>query len=124
VRNYLRPKPRNKYVRNLKRSRDSVVCIATRRPRGWSSNPGRVNNFHFFMSSRPTLGFAQPPTQYIPGDLSPGVKRQGVKLTTQLQLVPSSRERGSIHPLPHTPFWRNVLLIKHRDNFNLTFTKS
>jgi hypothetical protein len=31
-------------------------------------------------------------------------------LTTLLQLVPRSRIRGSIHPLPHTPS-----LVKHRD---------
>jgi hypothetical protein len=28
-----------------------------------------------------------------------------VKLTTHFQLVPRSRQRGSIHPLPHTPSW-------------------
>jgi hypothetical protein len=31
-----------------------------------------------------------------------------VKLTTQLQLVPRSRKRGSIHSLPHTPSWRSA----------------
>jgi hypothetical protein len=31
---------------------------------------------------------------------------RGVKLTTHLQLVPSSIKYGSIHPLPHTPSWR------------------
>jgi hypothetical protein len=30
---------------------------------------------------------------------------RGVKLTTHLQLVPSSRKCGSIHPLPHIPSW-------------------
>jgi hypothetical protein len=33
------------------------------------------------------------------GALSPGVK-----LTIHLQLVPRSRKRGSIHPLPHAPY--------------------
>jgi hypothetical protein len=37
----------------------------------------------------------------LPSKLSP-------KPTTQLQLVPSSRKHGSIHPLPHTPFWRSA----------------
>jgi hypothetical protein len=31
-----------------------------------------------------------------------GTFPRGVKLTTYLQLVPRSRKRGSIHPLPHT----------------------
>jgi hypothetical protein len=38
-----------------------------------------------------------------------GVYRlQGLKLTTHLQLVPKSRKRGSIHPLPQTPSWRSA----------------
>jgi hypothetical protein len=40
------------------------------------------------------------------------------KLTTHLQLVPRSRKRGSIRPLPHTPSWCSAWLAKHRDNFN------
>jgi hypothetical protein len=31
-----------------------------------------------------------------------------VKLTTLLQIVPRSRKRGSIHPLPHTSSWRSA----------------
>jgi hypothetical protein len=43
---------------------------------------------------------------------------RGVKLTTYLHLVPSSRMRGAILPLLQYVFmaW---CLIKHRDNFNL-----
>jgi hypothetical protein len=37
-----------------------------------------------------------------------GLFPRGVKLTTQLQLVPRWRKCGSIHPLPHTPSWRSV----------------
>jgi hypothetical protein len=47
----------------------------------------------------------------------------GVKLTTLLQLVPSSRLRGSIHPLSHRPSWRSAKLVKHRD-FTSTYEKS
>jgi hypothetical protein len=36
-------------------------------------------NFHFSMSSRPALRTTQPPIQWVPGTLSPGVKRQGRK---------------------------------------------
>jgi hypothetical protein len=38
-----------------------------------------------------------------------GVKRPG--LTTHPQLVPRSRIRGSIHPLPHTPSWHSAYLL-------------
>jgi hypothetical protein len=55
-------------------SRDSVVGIVTGHgaglPRGRSSN-------HFFMSSRLVLEPTQPPIQWVPGALSPGVKRPG-----------------------------------------------
>jgi hypothetical protein len=37
--------------------------------------------------------------------------------TTHLQLVPRSRKRGSIHPLPHTSSWRSAQLVKHRNKF-------
>jgi hypothetical protein len=47
------------------------------RPRGRSSSPRRVKNFLICASSRPALGSTQPPIQWIPGDLSPGVKRLG-----------------------------------------------
>jgi hypothetical protein len=37
-----------------------------------------------------------------------GGSGRGVKLTTHLQLVPTSRKRGPIHQLPHTPSWRSA----------------
>jgi hypothetical protein len=48
-------------------------------------------------------------------------KKLSVKLPTYLQIIPGSRIRGSIHPLPDTSSWRSAQLIKHRDNF--TFFK-
>jgi hypothetical protein len=48
-----------------------------------------------------------------------GQSGRGVKLTTHLQLVQSSRKCGSIHPLPHTPSWCSAGFFKHRDNFTL-----
>jgi hypothetical protein len=37
------------------------------RPRGRSSSPRRVKNFHFSMSSKPALGSTQSPIQWVPG---------------------------------------------------------
>jgi hypothetical protein len=45
--------------------------------RGRSSNPGRVKNFLFSMSSRLDLGPTQPPILWVPGILSLEVKREG-----------------------------------------------
>jgi hypothetical protein len=45
--------------------------LRAERPRGRSSSPGMVKNFHFSMSSRPVLGTTQPPIQWVPGPLSP-----------------------------------------------------
>jgi hypothetical protein len=73
------------------------------RPRGRSSSHCTGRIFLLTISSRPVLGLTQPPIQWVPG-----VKRPGMKLTTHLHLVPRSRIRESIHPLPHT---------SHRDNF-------
>jgi hypothetical protein len=47
------------------------------RPRGRGSSPGRIKNFHFSMSSRLTVGSTQSPIQWVPGALSPEVKRSG-----------------------------------------------
>jgi hypothetical protein len=60
-------------------SRDSVVGWTTD---GRSSNPSSVKNFLFSTSSRPVLGSTRSPIQWIPGALSPGVKRPGREALT------------------------------------------
>jgi hypothetical protein len=79
--------------------------------------PSRDKNSLFPTASTPALGPTQPPIQWVQGDLS-----RGVKLTTQLQLVPRSGKCGSVHPLSHTPSWCSAKLVKHRVNF--TFLRS
>jgi hypothetical protein len=70
------------YFYHISRSWVSVIGIATgyglddREGVGVPS-AGRVKNFLFSTSSRPTLGSTQPPIQWVPEALSPGVKRQG-----------------------------------------------
>jgi hypothetical protein len=44
---------------------------------GWSSSPGRANNYLFSTSSRLFLEHTQLPFQWVPGTLSPGVRRPG-----------------------------------------------
>jgi hypothetical protein len=56
-------------------SRGSAVDMATRygldEQRVGVRVPVRVNNFHFFLSSRPALGSTHPPIQLVPGGLFP-----------------------------------------------------
>jgi hypothetical protein len=40
------------------------------------SSSGRVKNFLFTTLSKPALGSTQPPIKWVPGPLSPEVKRQ------------------------------------------------
>jgi hypothetical protein len=72
-------------------SRDSVVGIATcygLDDRGVGVQvPVGVRIF----TSRPALGSTQPPIQWVPGAISPGVSGGGLKLTIHLHLVPRSR---------------------------------
>jgi hypothetical protein len=57
------------------------------------STPGRSErSFPLASVSRSALGPTQPPVQWVPGVLSPGLKRgRGVTLTTHSYLVPWSR---------------------------------
>jgi hypothetical protein len=66
------------------------------------SIPDRGRGFFFFVSaSRPALGPTQPPIQWVPGVLSPKVKRgRGMTLTTHPHLVPRLRMSRSYTSSP------------------------
>jgi hypothetical protein len=70
-----------------------------------SSSPGTSKIFLLSMLSRPVLGTTQPPIQWVLGVLPLRVKRLGHETDPLLKLVPKSRIRGSIHPLPHMSSW-------------------
>jgi hypothetical protein len=55
------------------RSPDSAVGIGS----GYGLDGRGVKNFLFSMLSKVALGITQPPTQWVPEALSPGVKRPG-----------------------------------------------
>jgi hypothetical protein len=81
------------------------VWLRTGRP---GFNPQQVQRiFPLVSASRPALGPTQPPVQWVPGALSPGVKRgRGLMLTTHPLPVPrlrKSRSYTSCHQ--NAPLW-------------------
>jgi hypothetical protein len=73
----------------------------------WAGRPGFDSRkgqeiFLYSTSSRPALGPAQPPTQWVPGALSLGVKQQG-RATDHSPPINAEIKNGStVPPLPHT----------------------
>jgi hypothetical protein len=64
-------------------------------------SPAGAMDFSSFLVSRPALGPTQPPVQWVPGVLSPGVKSgRGVTLTTHPHQVPRSRMSRSYTSSP------------------------
>jgi hypothetical protein len=63
--------------------------------------------FPLISASRPALGPTHPPTQWVPGALSPWVKRgRGVMLITHPLLVPRLRKcRSYTSCHPNAPLW-------------------
>jgi hypothetical protein len=69
-------------------------------------SPAGTKNFSYsFSVSRPALGPTQPPVQWVPLVLSPGLKRgRGVTLITHPYLVPRSRMIRSYISSPPSAF--------------------
>jgi hypothetical protein len=68
-------------------------------------SPAGAKDFSIASLSRPALGPTQPPVQWVPGVLSPGLKRGlGVTLTTHPHLVPRSSMSRSYTSSPPSTF--------------------
>jgi hypothetical protein len=65
------------------------------------STPVRGKNLLSSASSSPVLGPTQPSMQFVPGAISPGVKRPRRE-------ADRSRIRKFVHALTHTSSWRNA----------------
>jgi hypothetical protein len=94
------------------RSRDSVVGITTSfglDDRGVGvPSPGMVKNFLFFRSSRLALRSTQPPVLWVPGALSPGVKRPGREVDHSPPTSAEVKKMRIYISTPHTPSWHSA----------------
>jgi hypothetical protein len=84
------------------------IMLRAGRPRGWSSSPGREKNILFSKSSRPALRSTQTPIQWVPGALSPGVKRQGREVDHSPPTSAEVKKMWIYTSTPHTPSWRSA----------------
>jgi hypothetical protein len=90
--------------------------------RGFESRQ-RLGIFLFTTASRPALGPLQPPTQWVPGSLSLGVKREGREADHS---SPSSAEVKNAWSYtsnpPKTPSWRGAQLRAQGELYFFTNT--
>jgi hypothetical protein len=73
------------------------------RRRGRSSSTCGGKNFLLSMSSGPALGPAQPPIQWVPVALSPGIKRQGHEADHSLPTSADVKKTWVYTSTSHTP---------------------
>jgi hypothetical protein len=82
----------------------SGIELGYGRDNWWFETQQGLGIFLFTTGSRPALGLTQPSVQWVPAALFLGYSGRGVKLTTHLPLVPRSKNRGAIPPLPKYAF--------------------
>jgi hypothetical protein len=67
--------------------------------------------FLFSTASRPTLGPRQPHIQWVPGAVSPGVKRLGREADHSPPSSAEVKNGGAIPPLSHMSSWYSAYLL-------------
>jgi hypothetical protein len=75
--------------------------------RGWTTcvRFPAWQDFSLFTASRPALGPTQPPIQWVPGVLSPGVKQQKREADHSHTSSVEEKNGGDVPPLPHMCSW-------------------
>jgi hypothetical protein len=70
--------------------------------------PGRVKSFLFSTSSRPALGFTQPPIQWAAGTLYPGIKGRGREADHSPSAGDEVKKMWICTSTPHAPSGHSV----------------
>jgi hypothetical protein len=100
----------------------TVIIVSTGRTIGGSRArfPAGAGNFLFTTASRTALGPTKPPIQWVPGALSPGLKRPVCETDHSRPFSATVKNAWSYTSAPQYVFmaW---CLVKHRDNFTFTF---
>jgi hypothetical protein len=91
-----------------RKTRDSEVAMATGYGLDDRGVGVRVPVGSRIVSSRPALGSNQSPIQWVPGALSPGVKRPGCEVDHSPQTSAEVRKTWIYTSTPHTPSWRSA----------------
>jgi hypothetical protein len=90
-------------------SGDSSVCIATGYGLdGRGSFSGRDKRFSLLHNARPALGPTHPPIHWVPGALSPGLKRPEREADHSLPSSAEFKNSAAITPLPQKSSWRDA----------------
>jgi hypothetical protein len=71
------------------------------------------------VASRPALGPTESDMKWVLEDSYPGIKRPGGEADCSLSPRAEARVSAVVLPLPYSPSWRDVRLIKPKDNFTL-----
>jgi hypothetical protein len=87
------------HFRPHRSSWDSSVGIATVEEFGFDSRQGQ-ESFFLSTASRLAPGATQPPLHWVPGALSPGVKRQGREADHSPPSSAGVKNGGAVPPLP------------------------
>jgi hypothetical protein len=61
---------------------------------------GRGKRFFSFLTSRPPLRATQPPIEWVPGALAPGVRRPGREAVHSSPSSDEVKNGGTISPVP------------------------
>jgi hypothetical protein len=77
--------------------------VSTRKKKETTANTNKIQNMAVYIVI--VMVPTQHPVQWVPGALSPGVKRQGCEADHSPPSSAEAKKGGAIPPLPHMSSW-------------------